>query len=266
MTRVRIADLSSYQGRIDGVQVRGAGFSAAWVKVSEVGSGFRYYNPYAAAVWKSCKAAGLAVGGYLYFHAAYDPAEQVSYYYERLKANGTPLESVDLVPMVDAESGGLDGMRGAAAADRLAQVLEAFLKAGERTVLLYMGGPTWEQMGEPRGKFWAQFPLMLPFYLPEPAKPPEDSMPPGFGSWSRPTVWQYTDAAQAGGQAVDASVLTAGTLDSLRRIKAPLPVAKPRTLGQKIAASLIRGGFGGKSAAEVVAAAERGGVKVNRVP
>lgn len=113
-------DASSYNGAIDWSAVQGSGRVFAYVRALDGTS----TDPNFVSNFTGGKAAGLAMGAYLFFEPAQDPTAQANAFVSALATAG--FASGDLIPAIDVEiAGGLSPATFAANLQTLVSALEA---------------------------------------------------------------------------------------------------------------------------------------------
>ncbi len=95
-------DVSAYQGTVSWTQVKAAGISFAFARVSD---GTTFPDADFAANWKNMKAAGVVRGVYQYFEPAQDPTAQANLLLNDVAAAGG-FEAGDIPPVMDIETTG----------------------------------------------------------------------------------------------------------------------------------------------------------------
>ena len=179
-------DVSSWQhpagAAINWAQVRAAGASFAFVKVSE---GMSYASGYARSDLAAARAQGLYVGGYHFARPALplsSAAQQANRFIDLL---GTTRAQGWLPPVVDVEmTGGLSAVNLTAWVRQFVQTVAA--RTG-RNPIIYTGAYFWRGfLGNPTG--FAAYPLWMAQYN------NATSSPVLCGDWKASTFWQYTDS------------------------------------------------------------------------
>lgn len=135
----------------------------------------------------SAKQHGLAVGAYHFYHFGQDPQAQAA----RFLASIRDREG-SLLPMVDVEAGGRDGVYTTSACiESLAEFNRQVEQALGCQVLIYCNYADWGEILGNTDAFAGH-----PFWLAEYNLDSEPTLPTGFASW---TVWQYADSGQVPG-------------------------------------------------------------------
>ena len=197
-------DVSTYQGKIDFAQVKiYAGF--VYAKATE---GATYVDDQFRANHDGCKAAGIPFAPYHFFHFGQDPVAQAAHFLATIDGyEGT------LLPMVDVESGGQDGVTNL---PTLITGLSMFLTAIEKTLggkrcIIYSDYGDWNGLMQGTDAFSGH-----PFWVAEYNAQPAPSLPAGFTSW---VIWQYSSGGKVPGitGAVDLDRLNGNDLGIIER-------------------------------------------------
>lgn len=204
---MRVIDVSAYQPVIDWRRAKAAGVSAAYIKATE---GTAYTAETLRAHHDGAKAAGVPFGVYHFLRFGQDPGAQALHF-----LNATAGLHGQLLPMVDVERGGQDGVTDLA---RLTATLSRFLLQVESTLagkraLIYTGYGDWSDPSFFRGTdAFSGHPLWIAEYNHQ-ATP---TLPPGWKSWD---LWQYTSGAVYDGIPgfVDSSMVNGDDLAPLYR-------------------------------------------------
>jgi lysozyme len=165
---VRGIDVHQDKGDPDWNRVKAAGYSFAWLKVSE-GVGFPATDEWYRRNRTAARSAGLRVGGYHYLTTkggGSTPAQEAAFFLSRLD-----VERGDLLPVCDYEQEPADG-------DQALAFLEAVEEAiGERPILYTY--PDYLSRSTRRGDL-RRFPLWLASYGPNDGELHEPGVPAGF--------------------------------------------------------------------------------------
>ncbi len=174
-------DVSTYQGVVAWPEVRAAGNSFAFARVT---NGLLRIDDRFAANWPAMKKAGLVRGAYQYFRPAQDPVAQAELMLAKIAEAGG-LEVGDLPPVVDLEtSDGEDILTVVARAEQWLAVVEP--RIGTKAIV-YTGSFFGSQL---LGAF-ADRPLWVPGYKVECPKMPE--------GWTRWHFWQSAEDGKVAG-------------------------------------------------------------------
>lgn len=179
-------DVSSWQNEIDWKAVKDSGkvefvFAKATEGTDNVDSQF-------IANHTGCKEAGITFGAYHFFHFGQDPEEQARHFLATISGyEGT------LLPMVDVEGGGQDGVTNLAT---LTALLSAFLRVveaslGGKKCIIYSDYGDWNGFMQGTDAFSGH-----PFFVAEYNSDAEPTLPNGFSDWA---LWQYTSSGQIPG-------------------------------------------------------------------
>jgi lysozyme len=200
---ILLADISRYQGAgVNFAALRRAGVRGVYIECYRGNDGS---NPHYAEQVAGARAAGLAVGAYLFAyplpdaagHVDRDPIGQVALFFAHALGVGT--KSGDLPPMLDCEwPERVNWLQWGCTAGSIAAWLAAALdeiddRFGRRGVV-YTDPEWWESLGGAglvgfgdRVLWIAEYPIAGAMSAP-PAGPA-----PTVAPWGKATIWQYTD-------------------------------------------------------------------------
>lgn len=174
-------DISIYQGDVDFGQVKASGIAFCYAKAAE---GTSYADANFAGYHDQAKTAGLPFGPYFFFHGAQDGAAQAQAFLAAIDGR-----EGDLLPMVDCEAGGLDGVSAGAYLGELAKFLEivdATLE-GKRTII-YFGYSFWhDTLGGYDG--FSGHPAWVAAYN------SDTTLDMTGTGWTKWTIWQFSDGS-----------------------------------------------------------------------
>lgn len=183
---VQGVDVSAYQQTIDYKALAATPFGGfVFAKATE---GTDYTDDYFRANHNGAKAAGIPFGAYHFLHFGQDPIAQAQAFLAAIDGyEGT------LLPMVDVESGGLDGVTNL---DTLIAGLSMFLKTVEATLggkrcIIYSDWNDWNTMMGGTSDF-SGHPFWIAAYNNDAAPP----IPNGVVTW---VLWQYTSGGTVNG-------------------------------------------------------------------
>jgi lysozyme len=192
-------DVSQFQGQIDWVQVREAGFLFGFARCS---SGLTEDSQFAAN-YEGMRKAKMIRGAYQYFRPSLDPVAQANLILDRMGK----LMPDDLPPVLDVES--TDGLTAAAIGDAVRAWVSTVVERTGSAPIIYTSARFWGFLGLTSNfdaLLWvAQWNVALPHPLPA-----------GWTDWS---FWQDTDSGSVPGiaGAVDLNWWN-GTLQDLRAL------------------------------------------------
>ena len=185
-------DVSEFDGTIDWVQVKGAGYQFAFTAATE---GVDYTDPTFKQNWAGIGEAGLIRGAYHVFFAADDPLDQAAFF-----AKTVPWEAGDLPPVVVVED--TEELPSAEVLSRLQQFLTELENLTGVKPIIYTSPVFWssltgtkdatQQTSIPSGEsiFTASdYDLWVADYT----TGSQPNLPAGWGSW---VFWQYSDQGQ----------------------------------------------------------------------
>ncbi len=199
-------DYSAWQGDIDWNQIKKDGkvkfaFGKATEGIDSVDSNFVKNHD-------AAKAAGIPVGAYHFFHFGQDPVEQAKHFLSTIAGR-----EGQLLPMVDVESGGQDGVTDLAT---LISALSAFIVEVEKTLhgkkcIIYCDYGDWNGFMQGTDAFSGH-----PFFVAEYNNDKEPTLPSGFKKFD---LWQHADNEQIDGihGNVDADSLNGDSLALISR-------------------------------------------------
>ncbi|HKG23872.1 MAG TPA: GH25 family lysozyme [Blastocatellia bacterium] len=173
-------DVSHFQGAVNWDEVKGAGSSFAFTKATE---GLNTVDPMFAANWPAMKDAGLLRGAYHFFHASEDATAQANHFMGIVR-----LQPGDLPPVLDVESGGLDGVSSSALVEGVTTWLGLVQQKTGFTPMLYVS-PSFAN-GYLESKFGA-YPLWVAEY--------GVSQPRATNGWEAWTFWQHSQSGAISG-------------------------------------------------------------------
>ena len=175
-------DTSDYNTINDYAAAAASGMVQFWF--NKATEGIHYVNPHYKTLHDAVKAQGIPYGAYHFFHGAIDGAAQAQAFLNVI--NGYEGQ---LLPFVDCEDGGRDGVT----ADTYLSQLAAFITAvdatlsGKRTII-YFGFSFWQSFLGGSSNF-AGHPAFPAAYNDNP-----DLNMSGTG-WKGWTLWQYSDGS-----------------------------------------------------------------------
>ena len=251
---IRAVDVSSYQGNVNCEALYRDGVRQIFIKATE-GAG-QYYNPWFGPVWNAAAKALLDRSAYHFTHLDQSPTVQMDYFHNTVKAKN--LRAIDGLFALDVEETSI----GHATPREAVYTLQAMLEhltgpLGERSAYIYTDHNTWVNLlGNPKAKFFAQFPLWLASYGSAPGAIP--------GPWGHYTWWQHTDSANEPGLGpLDESYFygTQHQLDALRRVHTVTPQAHPVSKVRKALRTVHPGHITAKPKRRVAHHPTRKGVK-----
>ena len=243
---IRGIDISSNNGTVNLRAVKADGFDVVFVKATE---GDTYVNPLYAQHYNLARELGMERSALHFFRPAVNPVAQALHFLRTVKGIG--LAPDDLVLSVDVEVS--DGLSPVEILHNLSVFIDTLIKNGERTVTLYFSPSFWSALGDPSSSYWSQFYLWSARWG------------HSVGSYGRAwatkgwTFWQYSDAGDlpgAGPSALDEDLFfgTAADLEKIRRVVPRQVPAKPAPWWTHMYTQLVKGGFGPRSARQVIAA------------
>lgn len=172
-------DVSYAQGTIDwGLVKQGCKVDFVFAKASE---GLHTDDDFFVRNHDMCKVHGIPFGAYHFFHFGEDPVAQAQHF---LTATDGRLGT--LLPMVDVEGGGQDGVTDI---QMLIQRLSTFLHVvephiGNKRMIIYSDYGDWNGFMQGTDAFSGH-----PFFVAEYNSDPQPTLPNGFKDW---VLWQYT--------------------------------------------------------------------------
>jgi len=173
-------DVSHYQGTVDWAKVQSAGNSFAFAKATEsVGS----VDTQFATNWAGMKDAGLIRGAYHFFHADANATDQADHFMQTVQ-----LEPGDLPPVLDIESGGLDGASDSALIEGVTTWLSLVEQNTGFTPMIYVSPSFANEYLQ--SKFGA-YPLWVAEY--------GVSQPKTTNGWETWTFWQHSQSGTMSG-------------------------------------------------------------------
>ncbi len=198
-------DVSAWQGAIHWPSVANAAIDFAYLKASEgiggTDSSFRSFHD-------GAKAVGLPVGAYHFLHFGQDPIAQAEHFLAVIAGY-----EGELLPMVDVEGGGQDGVTDLAS---LESCLSLFLQNVEKSLggkrcIIYADYGDWNGFMQGTDAFSGH-----PFWVAEYNSLTRPDLPTGFTDW---VIWQYTSGVVVAGiaGAVDLDRLNGNDLGIIRR-------------------------------------------------
>jgi lysozyme len=196
MSQIEGIDVSHLQGTVDWTQVRQAGKSFAFLKVTD---GITWTDPQFAINWSGTLAAGLLRGAYHYYETNDDPTSQAENF-----LNAVHLAPGDLPPVVDIEALKTGSTASQVVAD-LQTWLDVIKKGTGRVPMIYTNNSFWSTLDT---SAFGHYPLWIAEY--GVASP---RLPAGWASW---TFWQSSESGSVAGVTgtVDLDVFS-GTLAEL---------------------------------------------------
>lgn len=194
-------DVSSYQGTVNWTQIKGAGRTFAFVRISD---GLNSIDSKFATNWPAMKAAGVVRGSYQFFRPSQDPALQAQLVLDKLAAAGG-LKPGDLPPVLDLESA--DGLAGSVVVAKAKIWLKTIEEKLDVKPLIYTAAFMSDVIGTGFGGYtlWvANYGTTCP------------TMPSGWTDWQ---FWQNADNGKVAGisGAVDTDFFN-GTLPQLQAL------------------------------------------------
>jgi lysozyme len=174
-------DVSTYQGVVAWPDVKAAGISFAFARISD---GATVLDGQFGANWRGMKSAGIVRGAYQYFRAGEDPEAEAAVVVTALRTAGGLLDG-DLPVVMDVETA--DGQTNATVRGRMAKWLDAVSMATGRTPTIYTNPVTSSVIGAGFGAaaLWvAHWGVTCP------------TVPSGWARWA---LWQYSDMAMVPG-------------------------------------------------------------------
>jgi lysozyme len=173
-------DVSHYQGTVDWAKVKGAGNSFAFAKATEsVG----VVDAMFATNWPAMKDAGLLRGAYHFYHAAENATDQATHFLEVVQ-----LAPGDLPPVLDIESGGLEGQSSSALVEGVTTWLGLVQEQTGFTPMIYVSPSFANEYLQ--SKFGA-YPLWVAEY--------GVSQPKTTNGWSTWAFWQHSQSGTMSG-------------------------------------------------------------------
>ena len=175
-------DISVDQGDVDFGQVKASGL-VAWVHAKAT-EGITYTDALYAQNHDRAKIAGEPFGGYHFFRGGDNGAAQAQHFLQTIDGR-----EGDVLPMVDCEEGGRDGVDASTYLGRLAmflKTLDATLR-GKRTIIYF------------EYSFWVDFLGGYDGFSGHPAFPAaynnDSSLDMTGTGWADWTIWQYSDGS-----------------------------------------------------------------------
>jgi len=225
--RARGIDTSVYDGAVDWVKVKAAGYSFMFTKASQIAADTTYITNMTKA-----KAAGLLRGAYHYFDFRYSETAQANLFVNTIRN-----DYGELPLMVDVEQ---DVRQYGMAIDKnvLANKLWTFINAVQAQlpnakIGIYTGFYYWLDFIAPNPK-WANYPLWMAWWPMIISGAPDESKVRIPAPWVSKEFWQWSaDGSVSGVQALDVDKnLYSGTEEELRAKYAPAPIVL--TLEQRV--------------------------------
>ncbi len=173
-------DISHFQGTVDWAKVKSAGSAFAFTKATE---GLNTVDAMFSTNWPAMKEAGLLRGAYHFFHASEDATDQANHFMQIVQ-----LEPGDLPPVLDLESGGLDGQSGSTLVEGAATWLGLVQQQTGFTPMIYVSPSFANEYLE--SKFGA-YPLWVAEY--------GVSEPKTTNGWETWTFWQHSQSGTMSG-------------------------------------------------------------------
>ena len=196
-------DVSNYQGNVNWVSVKNAGYSFAFAKATE---GTTYTDPYFAHNWYYMQQANIIRGAYHYGHPGSDPIAQARFFVTQV---GNRSGAMQLVLDLETTDGRTPAQVWAWTQSFMAEIQRLTGKPG----IIYTGYYFWrDSVGNPNNNL--NCPLWIANYgVSSPLVPT---------AWSTWSFWQYSDTGSVPGVsgAVDKNYFN-GTLTSLRALTFP---------------------------------------------
>ncbi|HVF90945.1 MAG TPA: GH25 family lysozyme [Blastocatellia bacterium] len=198
-------DVSHFQGAVNWDEVASAGSSFAFTKATE---GLYTVDAMFAANWPAMKDAGLLRGAYHFFHASEDATAQANHFMATVQ-----LQPGDLPPVLDVESGGLDGVSSSSLVEGMTTWLELVEQRTGFTPMLYVSPSFANEYLE--SKFGA-YPLWVAEY--------GVAQPRTANGWETWTFWQHSQSGTISGVngTVDLDTFT-GPAVRLQAFANPMP-------------------------------------------
>jgi lysozyme len=185
-------DVSHFQGNVDWKEVNSMGYSFAYAKASQ---GIGFHDPKFKENWENVRSAGMKRGAYHFFVAGEDASKQAELFISVLG----DLESGDMYPMLDLESG---GVKEEISVDDYVKSVKVFLDAVEEKYGLKPIIYTSNNFGDKYLKdlSFSAYPLWIAEY--------SEHAPFIPGAWKNKgkfTLWQFTekDSIQTEGELFD---------------------------------------------------------------
>lgn len=186
-------DVSDFDGFVDWVKVRNAGYSFAFAKATEGGT-FRAST--FSGNWTRIKGAGLIRGAYHFFRPTVDPVVQAKHFLKTV-ADVDPLEPDDLPPVLDLEhfpksvEAQWASLQLSDRVKRVKQWIDHVEEALQRKPMIYTSYGFWDQFMKGVTDF-ASYPLWVANYTSK----PQPALPTPWKSWQ---FWQFTDSTEVPG-------------------------------------------------------------------
>ncbi len=178
---VRGIDVSTYQSTVDWAQVKSAGMSFAFARISD---GLSSIDAQFGANWPAMKAAGLVRGSYQFFRASKDATAQADLVIDRLAMFGG-LGAGDLPPVLDLElTDGVSDSVVVAAAQTWLDRIESRLG---RRAIVYTGN----NLATTTMMHFSSYPLWVPNYTTMCPMVPD--------GWTRWAFWQNSSSGTVSG-------------------------------------------------------------------
>ncbi len=196
-------DVSSYQGNVNWVSVKNAGYSFAFAKATE---GTTYTDPYFAHNWYYMQQANIIRGAYHFGHPGSDPIAQARFFVTQV---GNRSGAMQLVLDLETTDGRTPAQVWAWTQSFMGEIKTLTGKPG----IIYTGYYFWrDSVGNPTNNL--NCPLWIAAYgVSSPLVPP---------AWSTWSFWQYSDTGSVPGVSggVDLDYFH-GTLTNLKALCFP---------------------------------------------
>jgi lysozyme len=179
-------DCSDYQGQVDWTLAKASGMvEFVFCKATE---GLNNEQAMFVANHDACKANGIPFGAYHFFHFGADPVDQANHFLSVIDGY-----EGQLLPMVDVESGGQDGITDL---PTLIATLGKFTETVEKTLggkkcIIYSDYGDWNGFMQGTDAF-----ARHPFWVAEYNSDTYATLPGGFTEW---VLWQWTSGGTVQG-------------------------------------------------------------------
>ncbi|MBX3188092.1 MAG: hypothetical protein KF819_13805 [Labilithrix sp.] len=210
-------DVSYYQGNVNWAQVKGAGRTFAFVRVSD---GLNFPDTKFAQNWPAVKSAGLVRGVYQFFRPSQDPTQQAQLLLDRIDAAGG-IGPGDLPPVLDLESDG--GLAASVVVARATTWLAKVEAAVGRKPIIY----TAAFMSNVIGSSFTNHVLWVANY--------GATCPLMPGAWTDWHFWQTSDSGSVAGVSgnVDTNLFNGVLADLMKQTLQPPPAPNDAPAGPR---------------------------------
>lgn len=172
----KLIDVSHWEKNIDWLQVKGAGYKAAYLKATD---GTGYVDPTYQSHRKNALAQGLYVGAYHFFHSKMDPIDQAVHFAHTI--GNVP--SGDLPPVLDIEWADKMNILGEDGAHKALLCLDRVANLTGMTPIIYTAASFFQGMKDP--SHFKKFPLWVANYGVEAPMVP--------APWDNWLIWQPSE-------------------------------------------------------------------------